>query len=133
MRLAGALLGGQLEIGRADGLQRLQDAGPNFAGFRMAAHLVFREDQLAIDRDVKDAAGGRDQFPTADEILNFAFVQDLIRQTDGIGLVSSSGAILDDNIHSTFLHEISPLQSLGSYDASSIAQRRRDCKSDLDW
>lgn len=76
----------------------------------MAVNCLLGEDQLAVDANIKDAAGGRYQLPTADEVFDFTFVQDFIRQTDGVRLVSSSSAVLDYNIHSTFLHEaLSPL------------------------
>ena len=99
------LLGSQFKISRPNRLQHLHDAGPNFTGFRMAAHFLLRKDQLAVDPDVKYSTGGGNHFPAADEILDFAFVQDFVRQTDGIRLVSSSRAILDDNIRSSFLHD----------------------------
>ena len=70
----------------------------------MATDLLLGEDQLAVDRDIKYAAGSGDEFPTADEVFNVALVQDFVRQTDGNRLVSSSGAVLDDDVHSAFLH-----------------------------
>ena len=121
------LLGNQFRIGRADALQHFQDASPHLARLRMAADLVLREDQLAIDRDVKDAAGGRNQFPTADIVFDFAFVQDFVRQTDGIGLVSSSRAVLDDDVHSTLLHDAPPFL-VAAVDARMIAQMDGNCK-----
>lgn len=102
------LLGNHFCIGGADGLKRLHDAGAHFARLGMAANRMLRKDQLAVDGDVKDAAGARDQLPTADEVFDFTLVQNFVRQTDGLGLVSSSRAILDDNVHSTFLHETTP-------------------------
>ena len=74
----------------------------------MTAHFVLGEDQLAIDSHIKDAAGARNQLPTADKVFDFTLVQNFVRQTDGIGLVSSSRAILDDDVHSTLLHESCP-------------------------
>lgn len=111
---AGFLLRRQLGLGFADRLQRFQDASADFAGLGMASDFLLGEDQLAINRYVEDAAGAGNQLPTADVMLNVAFVQDFVRQTDGLGLVSSSRAILDDDIHSTLLHEIAPFQLASS-------------------
>lgn len=114
-----SLFGGQFKVGWAHGFQHFQYAGPNFARFGMAARFLFGEDQLAIDPYVEYPARGRNHFPTTYEVFDFTLVQDLVRQTDGIGLVSSSGAILDDDLHSTFLHETSPFKF--AFFASDIA------------
>ena len=71
----------------------------------MASDFFLGENQFAIDRDIKDAAGTGNELPTADEVLNIADVQDFVRQTDGIGLVSSSGAVFDDDVHDSVLHD----------------------------
>lgn len=113
---AKVLLGRQLDIGGFDSLYSFQDAGANFAGFRVPAHFLLGEDQLAIDPDIEDSTGGRYQLPTADVELNVALLQNFVRQTDGIGLVPSSRAVLDDDLHSTLLHGIAPFLPASSDD-----------------
>ncbi len=110
---ATGLLGYQLDVG---GFQCFQDASSHFAGFGMAAHFLLGENQLPIDGDIKDAASAGNQLPTAYVKLNFALVQDFVRQTDGLWLVSSSGAILDDDVHSTLLHGTAPFLLASSDD-----------------
>jgi hypothetical protein len=57
--------------------------------------LKFRMHGLAIDRDFKCAATGRNQFQRPDVLLEF---EEFVRQTDGMRLVISSRAILDGDI-----------------------------------
>lgn len=115
------LFGRQLKIGWAHRVQNFLNAGSHLARFGMPANGFLREDELAIDQDIKDAARAGNKLPTADEILNLTFVQNFVRQTDGIRLVSSSSAILDDDIHSAFLHdEAFPIAK--GYDAHIITK-----------
>lgn len=50
---------------------------------------------LAIDTDLKDTAAGRHELQPTDALLE---LQELGRQTDGLGLVVSSRAILDNDL-----------------------------------
>ena len=70
----------------------------------MPAYSLLGKDQLAIDPNIKHATGSWDQFPAFGEILKFAFFQDFVRQTDGNRGMVSSGAVFDDDIHSSVLH-----------------------------
>jgi hypothetical protein len=100
-----ALIACQFEIRRSNSFQHVHDTAADFAGFGMTTDLFLGEDQFAIYPDIKNAARAGDKFPAADKVLNFAFIQKLVRQTDGNRLVSSSGTILDDDVHSAFLHD----------------------------
>jgi hypothetical protein len=50
---------------------------------------------LPIDGDLKGAAAGRDQLERTDVLLE---LQEFLRQTDGMGLVVSSGAVFDADL-----------------------------------
>lgn len=115
------LAGSHFDIGRADFVQDSADGSADLARFGMTPDFFLAEDAFAIDPDIKDAAGARDQFPTADVVFDIAFVQDFVRQTDGNGLVPSSGTILNDNFHSTYLHDARSL-CFAAVDTSSIAK-----------
>ena len=56
---------------------------------------ILRVDLLSIDRNLKHAAAGRNQLERADVLFEF---QEFFRQTDGLGLVVSSRAILDGDV-----------------------------------
>jgi hypothetical protein len=62
----------------------------DLAGRGKAAHLLFGEDQLAVELDVEDAPGTLDQLGSDAE----APFQ-LVRQTGGTGSVVSNSAVLD--------------------------------------
>jgi hypothetical protein len=55
---------------------------------------LLAEDAAAIDADFKDPACGRDQLERAEVQLE---PKDFLRQTDGLGLIVSSRAVLDDD------------------------------------
>ena len=57
-----------------------------FAGRDLGMNL------LSINGDFEDAAGGRNQLQRRNTMLEF---EQFVRQTDGMRLVVSSGAILD--------------------------------------
>ena len=90
----------------------------------MTANFLLGKDQLAIDGDIKDAAAARNELPTTDEVLNRPVFQDFVRQTDGIGLVPSSSAILDDNVHDSVLHDAHSLQQLASIDIRQFSIKK---------
>jgi hypothetical protein len=89
---------GNLQLGRGclflvgceSGKAFLEQAN-HFAFFREACEFLFGKDQLAVQRDFKDTAAGRNQgelsYVCPEE------VQDLIRQTDGTGQVVSHRAV----------------------------------------
>jgi hypothetical protein len=52
---------------------------------------------LSINNDFEHAAAGRDELQRGDAMLQ---LEQFVRQTDGMRLVVSSGAILDGNIQS---------------------------------
>lgn len=99
------LAGGHLYIGGADFLQGCAYRGADFTRLGMASDFFLAKDALAIDPNIKYAAAARHQFPAADVILDLALVQDFVRQTDGLGLVPSSGAVFDDDVHDPILHD----------------------------
>ena len=100
-----ALVASQFKIRRANRIQHTHDSAADFTRFGLTTDLFLGKDQFAVYRDVKYAAGAGYQLPTAHKVFDFAFVQDFVRQTDGNRLVSSSGAVLDDDVHSAFLHD----------------------------
>ncbi len=122
------LAGGHFYIGGADFIQGSANSGTDFARLSMASHFFLAEDALAIDPNIKDAAAARHQLPTTDEILDLALVQDFVRQTDGLGLVSSSGAVFDDNLHNPVLHDATSLQQLFAFDKATITASRWQIK-----
>lgn len=63
--------------------------------FRKTADLMFAEDQMAIDFDVKDATGSFDQFAlNTDGVLNGCC------QTGSLWCVVSHHTVGDSNLHS---------------------------------
>ena len=61
------------------------------------AHLEFRVHQIPVERQLETAAAGRDQLQLANLLLERR--QQLGRQTDGLGLVTSGRAIRKGDIH----------------------------------
>ncbi len=59
--------------------------------------FVFRENQLSIRMDVKDATFASDQF-----CVKTTFVFDLCRQTGGFGFIVSHRAVFDRDFHVLF-------------------------------
>jgi hypothetical protein len=57
----------------------------------------FRVQQLAVDRYFETSSLARDQFQIVD--LLFVSVEQLARQTDGLGLVVSHRAVLELKVH----------------------------------
>lgn len=100
-----SLISSQRNIGRAQRLQRFENAGADFARFGMAVDLLLGKDQLIIDPDVKDAAGAGDHVPAFDKNLNFALLENVVRQTDGNGCVVSSRAVFNFDVHQSLLHD----------------------------
>lgn len=64
----------------------------------MTTQCFLGKDQFIIHRDLKAATAGRDELPFGDEVFDFTFVQDGVRQTDGAGCVVSRGAIFNGNM-----------------------------------
>ena len=58
------------------------------------ARLQFRVNDLPIDGDLEGSAARRHQLKRANVLLE---LQEFLRQTDGVRLVVSSGAVLDAN------------------------------------
>ena len=54
-------------------------------------------DFLSIDRDFKRAASAGDEFQRSDMLLE---LEEFLRQTDGVRLVVSSGAVFDRDFES---------------------------------
>lgn len=100
-----SLISSQRNISRAQRLQRLENAGADFARFGMAVDLLLGKDQLIIDPDVKDAAGAGDHVPAFDKNFNFALLENVVRQTDGNGCVVSSRAVFNFDVHQSLLHD----------------------------
>lgn len=61
---------------------------------RESIFLVFAEDQLTIDDDVKDPAGAFDELG-----FDAKLVFDCLRQTGGLGQVISHTAVFDADLH----------------------------------
>lgn len=82
-------------------LRSISEATANFLDdfslVRKTARLQFRIDLLAVNRDFKTAPGRWLQFEPPK--LLFEVRQDLLRQTDGLGLVISSRAIKYMDFH----------------------------------
>jgi hypothetical protein len=70
---------------------------------REAPELLLREDQLAVDRDLEDAAGAGDQLGT-----DLRLPLDRIRQTGGARLVVSNHAVFDRYLHRVSLLGLEP-------------------------
>jgi hypothetical protein len=69
------------------------DRSLDLASGGKAAYLLLREDELAVQLDVEDAAASLDQLgPRAQLLLQ------LVRQTGGAGQVVSSYAVLDGDV-----------------------------------
>ena len=66
--------------------------------------LQLGEDQIAIDLDLKTATGTGVQFKVAN--LLFVGFEQGGRQTDGLGLVVSHGAVLNGNNHEVLLFSV---------------------------
>lgn len=75
----------------------------------MAIGLLLGKDQFTIDPNIKYPAGAWDHVPAFNKDLNFAFFQDVVRQTDGNRCVVSSRAVFNNNVHQSLLHGASPL------------------------
>lgn len=103
------LISSQRDVGRAQRIQRFHNAGADFSRFGMAIDLLLGKDQFAVDPNIKYPAGAWDHVPAFDKSLNFAFFQDVGRQTDGNRRVVSSRAVFNDNVHQSLLHDASPL------------------------
>lgn len=72
----------------------LAEARFHLAGVRESAHLVFGEDQLAVDAHLEDSSGSLDQVRTLPEpSLN------LVRQTGGTWPVVSDYAVFNCDRH----------------------------------
>ena len=69
----------------------------NLAVLRKALGLVLRKNPGAVHGDFKASTGGRQQVQRFD--LMFELKQQLFRQTDGVRLVVSGGAVFDGNCH----------------------------------
>lgn len=78
---------------RADSLQFLQDGCPDFTRLGMAAQSLFGEYFVAVDCDLEGSTGAGGHRPGANEIFNFAFTQNFVRQTDGAWRIVSSRAV----------------------------------------
>ncbi len=74
---------------------RLTHPRQHLALLRETVELVLREDALAVDSDVEDAAATADQLDLG---LGMTALQ-LGLQTGGPGLVVSNAAVLDDDLH----------------------------------
>ncbi len=70
----------------------------------MAAQRLFGEDEVAVDRHLKQAPLGRDQAPGADVHLDVSLLQNLSRQTDGALRVVSNRAVFERNVQQRKLH-----------------------------
>jgi len=70
----------------------------------MAAKCFLGKDLVAIDGDFKQTARTGDQVPITNMNLDFAFVQDFVRQTDGARGVASSRAVFKCDVGNAVLH-----------------------------
>ena len=75
------------------GLQRIAD----FLVFGKAVGLVLGIDLLAVHRDFEASAGGGLQVQGLNLVLEF--LEQFLRQTDGMRLVISGGAVFNRNDH----------------------------------
>ena len=96
----------QMETWRTKRIQHFEDSLPDFTWFGMAAQFLLAEDQFLIDGYFKTTTLRRDQFPVRNEIFNFAFTQDLVRQTDGTRCVVSSCTVFNGDSHHGLLHKV---------------------------
>ena len=64
---------------------------------RELAGFEFGVDELAIDRDLETPASGWNEFQILDLLL--VGVQELARQTDGLGFVISHRAVFEFHVH----------------------------------
>ena len=122
-----SLISSQRNISQAQRLQRLENAGADFARFGMAIDLLLGKDQLIIDPDVKDAAGAGDHVPAFDKNFNFALLENVVRQTDGNGCVVSSRAVFNLDVHQSLLHDCPSLTIFAMF--ASITYSGIKCKS----
>ena len=72
------------------GAQALLDRGFDLTGLGEAAEALLREERLAVERDLEDAAMAFDQLGGEAQLLF-----DLLRQPGGAGEIASSSAVLD--------------------------------------
>ncbi len=71
----------------------------------MAVERFLGKDQLAVDRDLKNAAFGWDHFPGTDKLLDVPFLQDFSRQTDGAFGVVSNRTVFENDVEEGILHQ----------------------------
>jgi len=76
------------------------EGGGHFSRFGKTAGLLLREEELIVEGDFEHAAGPFDQLCFEAELAS-----DFVRQTDGSGIVASSGAVFDDK---SMIHPNSP-------------------------
>jgi hypothetical protein len=88
---------------------------------RELAGLELRVDQLAIHGDLETSAGRRDQSETLD--LRLESGQQLVRQTDGLRLVTSDRTILHFDVHHRLGYWTSP-RSAGNGIVSAMRKPR---------
>lgn len=85
----------------AEPLQLCFDGFDDGVEVRKIAGLLLGKQFLSIDTDFEDAAARRHELQRTETLFE---LQELHRQTDGLGLIVSSGAILDRNFR-IHLHE----------------------------
>lgn len=99
------LISSQRNVSRTQRIQRFDNASADFARFGMAVDLLLGKDQLIIDPDVEYPAGAGDHVPAFDKSLNFALLENVVRQTDGNRCVVSSRAVFNLDVHQSLLHD----------------------------
>lgn len=65
----------------------------DFVVFREPLFFEFGEDEFTVYGDLEAPAAGGDEGVGLDVLLEF--VEDFVRQTDGLGFIVSSGAVFD--------------------------------------
>lgn len=99
------LISSQRNVSRTQRIQHFDNASADFARFGMAVDLLLGKDQLIIDPDVEYPAGAGDHVPAFDKSLNFALLENVVRQTDGNRCVVSSRAVFNLDVHQSLLHD----------------------------